>query len=92
MSTQMYVDLMMKDILDSAGKKSEVNVFRFPFIGTLAGGTVLVDSIPEPIPLSKFQYLVDYRTTTKPNYTSGDRLMVVPVGDGGHWIIIGRLI
>lgn len=92
MGSQMYIDLMVAELMSESKKEGQVDAFRFPMLGTLAGGTVLIDSIPQPVPLSQFQFLVDDRTTIKPQYTSGDRLLIVPIGDGGHWVIVGRLI
>lgn len=92
MSSQMFVDLMVQSLMGEAKKEGEANPFQFPFIGTLAGGIVMIDAIPEPVPLSNFLFLVDDKTTSKPVYEDGDRLLVIPINDGGHWVIVGRLI
>lgn len=92
MSSQMYTDLIVQELLGAAGQEGESTVFRFPVVGTLSGDSVIVDALPTPIPYSEFQLLVDDRTDTKPQYQNGDRLFIVPANDGNQLVIIGRLI
>lgn len=92
MSSQMYADLIVDQLLSASSKEGEPTIFTFPFVGTLSGGSVSVDAIPEPIPYSEFNLLVDDRSNSVPQYKNGDRLLVVPANDGNQLVIIGRLI
>ena len=92
MSSQMYTDLIVNEILGAAKNDGKSTVFNFPIVGTLSGGSVIVDALPTPIPFSDFQLLVDDKAETKPLYKNGDRLFIVPANDGNQLVIIGRLI
>lgn len=92
MSSQMYTDLIVKELIGAAKKEGESTVFKLPIVGTLSGSSVIVDALPEPIPYSEFQFLVDDRTEIKPQYKNGDRLFIVPANDGKQLVITGRLI
>lgn len=92
MSSQMYTDLIVQELLGAAGKAMESTVFRFPVVGTLSGGSVLIDALPTPIPYSEFHLVVDNQTEMKPQYKDGDRLFIVPANDGNQFVIVGRLI
>ena len=91
MSSQMYTDLIVGELLGASVKEGESTIFNFPFIGTLSNGSVIVDAISTAIPLSEFKYLVDYKTDVKPQYRNGDRLVIVPANDGNQLVIFGRL-
>lgn len=92
MSSQMYTDLIVDKLIGASTEGSESTIFNFPFVGTLSGGSVVVDALSDPIPLSEFRLLVDDRKETKPQYQNGDRLFIVPANDGNQLVIIGRLI
>lgn len=92
MSSQMYTDLIVQELVGAAEKAGDSTVLNFPVVGTLSGNSVIVDALPTPIPYSDFQLLVDDRTEIKPQYKSGDRLFIVPANDGNQLVIIGRLI
>lgn len=92
MSSQMYADLIIQELLSATEKAGESTIFKLPIVGTLSGNTVIVDALPEPIPYSEFQFVVDDKTETKPQYKNGDRLFIVPSNDGNQLVITGRLI
>lgn len=89
MSVQMYADLIVKEL---SANPSQSAGFNFALIGTLDGSNVQIDALPEPIPLSEFELLVDDKIETQPVYKSGDRLFIVPANDGQQLVIVGRLI
>lgn len=92
MSSQMYTDLIVQELVGAAEKNSKSSVFKLPFIGTLSGSSVIVDALPTPIPYADFQHSVDEKTVVKPTYKNGDRLFIVPTNDGKQLVITGRLI
>lgn len=89
MSIQMYADLIVKEL---SSNSSQSTGFNFALVGTLNGSNVQIDALPEPIPLSEFELLVDDKTETQPVYRDGDRLFIVPANDGQQLVIVGRLI
>lgn len=91
MSSQMYTDLIVGELLGASVKEGESTIFNFPFVGTLSGNSVNVDAVGS-IPLSEFRFSVDDRTETKPQYKNGDRLFIIPANDGNQLVVVGRLI
>lgn len=92
MSSQMYIDLSVQALMKAAGTAGESVTFTQPVIGTFDGSSVSIDAFPEPVPYSDFSFQIDDKTTTRPSYQSGDRLVIVPVNDGKQLVITGRLI
>lgn len=92
MSTQMYADLIVEQLSKAAVAKNQPVTFSSPVVGTFSGSTVNIDAFPEPVPYSDFALLTDDKSSTKPSYKNGDRLVILPANDGKQLIIIGRLI
>lgn len=92
MSSQMYTELIVGELLGASTEEGESTIFNFPFVGTLTGGAVVVDALSASIPFTEFHFLVDDKTSAKPQYQNGDRLFIVPANDGNQLVIIGRLI
>lgn len=92
MNVDMYVE-KIAGLLGGQAKSVAQRIQRHVLIGTYTSSGVMIDGIPDVIPHSNFQHQIQYDQTTKPTYSNGDRLVIVPAGgDGNHLIITGKLV
>lgn len=86
---RVIADLLIRSKQDAS------NSIRPPTVGTLSGSNVSIDSLGISIPVSDMVTLKHWQDSKEthdvPKYSSGAKLLLLPLDDGNTYAIVGEV-